>query len=90
MIAHLQIHFNFFKYNPASEVREYSYGYILCSGNVFAEQLPSNVKGRTHRQQGDFISLFLFFKKKEGGIKFVYNILRNDFYMKSDENLFND
>jgi hypothetical protein len=51
---------------------------IRCSGNVFTESLPSNgfllaapfriVRG-PHRQQGDLISLLLFFKNKESRLK---------------------
>jgi hypothetical protein len=44
--------------------------YIRCRGNVFAESLPSNGKEQyTYRQQGDFISLLLFFQNKESDLK---------------------
>jgi hypothetical protein len=37
---------------------------IRCCGNVFSGLLLSKSRGRTHRRQGDLISLLLFFHEK--------------------------
>jgi hypothetical protein len=57
---------------------------IHCRRNMITEPLPNNghlfwlhysgILGETHRQQGDIISLLLFFSNKESRLKMVHHI----------------
>jgi hypothetical protein len=54
---------------PSNDTGIFTKPLLSNDKGTFTEPLPSNDKGDTHTQQGDLISLLLFFQNKESRVK---------------------